>query len=433
MMGAKLKLPSCVTRIERNNKVIFFNVDIPSWIVTDQNGAVLLSLCDGTMSKEEIYSLFLEEKGKAEAIKVELFLEQCIQSKLFDLPKEGEIPIRRNSGFLSIVQLSVSPSCNLNCKYCYATDRIESDFPRMTLEEYKLVVDELCELSPYVKFSLTGGEPLLNKECIEIGRYIKSKGHYVDLLTNATLIDEKIASQIAAIFDKVTISMDGSSKELHELFRGPNTYELTNRNIDLLISKGIDTHLSMTVNRLNIHDVADMAKKYGNLLSYAPLFPAGNANKTENDISITGEEYYKALADAEGVNPLSYCETSYENAKECRNCKCAIGDCEISISATGDVYPCQLLHYPEFYIGNIHESSIKDLYLNSDVIEKCRSITVDNIEECSKCFLKYVCGGACRARSFHECGDIFRSGKFCEYEKNAFLDGLLDIYSENIL
>jgi sulfatase maturation enzyme AslB (radical SAM superfamily) len=57
---------------------------------------------------------------------------------------------------------------------------------------------------------------------------------------------------------------------------------------------------------------------------------------------------------------------------------------------------------------------------------------VDNIAGCAECFLKYVCGGACRARAFHECGDITQAGKFCEYEKSAYVDGLLSLYSHNL-
>ena len=60
-------------------------------------------------------------------------------------------------------------------------------------------------------------------------------------------------------------------------------------------------------------------------------------------------------------------------------------------------------------------------------------MTVDNIEGCSTCAIKYICGGACRARSFHEGGDIMSSSPFCEYEKEAFIDGIIEIYSKNAL
>ena len=428
----KLLLPSTVQRIDEGEKTIFFNPDVPSWVVTDRNGALLLSLCNGSLTQEEMVGLLEEEYGGEAADMVDRFFRHAIESRLFDTPSPGETPILRNEGRLSIVQFSISPSCNLNCRYCYATDREESGHPRMTLDDYRRVVDELCEMSDMVKFTLTGGEPLLNKDCLDIARYIKGKGHYVDLLTNATLVDSRNVGRIAEVFDMVTVSVDGSSEELHEAFRGKGSFKRTERAIDLMVANGIDTRLSMTVNRLNIHDVAAMARKYGSRLSFAPLFPAGNAKK-DQDISITGAEYYEALRHAEGVNPLSYCESSLDEASHCRSCKCAVGDSELSFSATGDVYPCQLLHYPEFLLGNIHERGVREMYEQSPVVEMCRRLTVDNIEGCATCFLKYVCGGACRARAFHECGDIWQSGRFCEYERRAFIDGIIDIYSQNVL
>ena len=121
------------------------------------------------------------------------------------------------------------------------------------------------------------------------------------------------------------------------------------------------------------------------------------------------------------------------NAQNFRNCKCAIGDSELSISETGDVYPCHLLHYPEFLAGNIFKKNIKQIYLQSSVIDNCKQLTVDNIEGCRTCFIRYVCGGACRARAFHESGNIKTSGSFCEYEKRAYIDGILNLYSLNAL
>ena len=277
----KLKLPSCTVRIEKNGKVLFFNTDIPSWVVTDMNGGAILSACDGSMSREEIVDCFKLEFGEEQSALIDRFLSKCVDSRLFEVPKQGEIPIIRNNGRLSIIQLSLSSKCNLNCKYCYATDRIESKYPKMTLSDYQRVVDEICDFSKYAKFTLTGGEPLLNPNCIDVAKYIKLKGHYVDLLTNATLVNDALADKIKDFFDKVTISLDGSSKELHELFRGSGTHERTCKNIDLLVQKGVEVGLSMTVNRLNIHDVGAMAEKYGGIFHFAPLFPLGNATKTD--------------------------------------------------------------------------------------------------------------------------------------------------------
>ena len=42
--------------------------------------------------------------------------------------------------------------------------------------------------------------------------------------------------------------------------------------------------------------------------------------------------------------------------------KCALGDAEVSVSCSGDVYQCQLLHYDEFKLGNLKQASFAEIY-----------------------------------------------------------------------
>ena len=433
-MSILLTLPSSIEKIERGDKVLFFNPEIPSWLVTNHNGALLLSLCDGTNSVSDILSSLLETQGRDVYEQGRSFFNEAISSRIFDTPSECELPITCEPQQLSNVQLSISSKCNLHCKYCYATDRQEGEHASLSYEEYEKLVDDLVAYagSP-LSFTLTGGEPLLNKDVFRIARYIRSKGCNVDILTNGTLVSESNIQELSESFDGVSVSIDGKDASSHDRFRGSGSYAKTERCIELLQQNDIPYRLSMTVNRLNIGDVESMAQKYGSHMNFAPLFPAGSANNSDVDMSISGKEYFDCLKKASGVNPLSYCESTLQSSQTCRRCKCAIGGSEISISPTGDVYPCQLLHYPEFLIGNIHDVSISDLLSSSPVIERCSHLVVDKIDGCSTCFLRYVCGGACRARAYHECKNIFTSGTFCEYEREAFIDGIFSLYSENSL
>ncbi|HAM51100.1 MAG TPA: hypothetical protein DCP92_10570 [Nitrospiraceae bacterium] len=111
-----------------------------------------------------------------------------------------------------------------------------------------------------------------------------------------------------------------------------------------------------------------------------------------------------------------------------KNHECAIGDAEISISESGDVYPCQLLHLPQFLTGNIRTQSLHDIYSTSEVLKKCSMLNVLEVRGCRSCAIRFICGGACRARAFYEMGDIGHSDKFCEYEKLAFINGLFEIH-----
>jgi len=313
--------------------------------------------------------------------------------------------------------------------YCYATERPDSN-GELRRQDFLGLIDQINNISSKAEIVLTGGEPLLSSCALELAQYAKKKGNQPQLLSNGLLINKKNGKRIAEVFDLIKISVDGSTPEIHEFHRGKGSFQRTLRAIDILVQNNALLQISMTVTRKNIHDIGAMVNKFGSMLTFAPLFVAGRA-KAHKRLAITGKEYYYALASVRGVNPLSYLVSSLERSKNQRIMKCAMGDAEISISETGDVYPCQLLHFPQFLAGNIKEQSLESIYQSSEVLKSCRNLNVLNIEGCSKCSIRFICGGACRARAFYEKNRVDVSGDFCEYEKLAFINGLFDLHQIN--
>lgn len=429
-MQPLISLPTNLVRIKKNDRYLLFNPEIPSWIVTNKNGLRILSVINGKRTLNEIVAIFCKKYGNDYEQNVRNFLIEALKTNFFNKPSSN--PRHSVSNFrLRILQLSLTSKCNLNCSYCYAASRVETGNRLLTFEDYKRIITEVKQITPSAIITLTGGEPLLNKDCLKIAEYANNLGFTVQLLTNGTLITGNNVEQISRLFNLVKISIDGADKETHEIHRGQGSYDKIEKVLDLLISHKANYSVGMTVSKLNIKNIKQMTEKYGSHLSFAPLFKAGKASFSK--YCITGAEYYKSLSSINTINPLNCCEAALDHAKNAKILKCAMGDAELSISETGDVYPCQLLHHNSFFAGNVLRSSIVDVYNNSIILKKCRGLTVDNIKGCSKCFIKYICGGACRARAFYECGDIHSSGHFCSYEKSAFINGIFSFYSENAL
>ncbi len=388
---------------------------------------MIMTLFDGSNTIDDIAQAACSVMGEAKRDEVMAFCRHVIDSSIFETKPHNQ-PQRDKT--LHCVHLSLSSECNLHCKYCYAAERIESKHPRLTLDDYKRLVDGLRDMTDDLTITITGGEPLLNPLWQPVSSYCKSRGCKMLLLSNGLLINEDNALFIRDTFDLVTLSIDGPTPETHLMTRGDN-YDQVMRAVKILERHSIDYTLSMTVTRLNIDQVEAMARRFGSRLNYAPLFPVSDL--AHDQLSITGRQYYEALAGAFGVNPLGYCESSLDMSKCLQNRKCAIGDNEISISPTGDVYPCQLLHIDQLLAGNVHDLSIKEIYHDSPVLQRCAALDVDNIEKCRDCAIRYICGGACRARGYYETGRIEATGDFCDYELNAFLDGIVKIYSQNVI
>jgi radical SAM protein with 4Fe4S-binding SPASM domain len=197
------------------------------------------------------------------------------------------------------------------------------------------------------------------------------------------------------------------------------------RAIDLLVSLKTNVIVAMTVTRENRSDIPNMVSRFGSRLALQPLFKAGRG-QDKGGLSLTGLEYYDALASVDGVAPMGMIARTLESIRGRGVRRCALAEREISISETGDVYPCQLLHAEEFKAGNIREISLAEIYYESPVFNRLRGITVDTLGKCSTCQLRYICGGACRARDFYEVGSIEEVGEFCEYEREAFINGIFE-------
>jgi radical SAM protein with 4Fe4S-binding SPASM domain len=158
-----------------------------------------------------------------------------------------------------------------------------------------------------------------------------------------------------------------------------------------------------------------------------PFFKAGRGSGNE-DLEITGSEYFYAMANVDGVNPLGAVARSLDTLRGRGVTKCAMADSEISISENGDVFPCQMLTDEEFCGGSIKTQSIKEI-LNSEVFKNVSSFSSTTNKGCKACPIKLLCGGACRARSYFETGSLFINSDFCEYEKLAYINAILE-YTE---
>jgi len=404
------------------NKVLFLNPNIPSWFVTNNNGAFLLTYLNGTVPDDKTIKYLSEKTG----VKGEEIIDFVLTAKkhLFPVLKNDESSNKQPKFKLS-VYLSMTDNCNLNCIYCYASKR-STELESLKKSEYIRLVDDLNNISGPLNFTFTGGEPLLNNDIFYVANYAKIKANNISLLTNGILICESNVNKISELFGLIKISIDGSNKLTHEYHRGESSYDKTINAIDLLDKHNANYMISMTVTKKNIDDIESMSRKYGSRLTFAPLFVAGKA-KNKKELSINGEDYYNALNSVDEINPMGYLAESLVSAKCGKTIKCSIGDREISFSPNGNVYPCHLLHYDEFNCGNIREESMFNIYKKS--LKLVADCNVENIQGCSNCGIKYICAGACRARAYFEKGNIMQAGNFCDYEKMAIINGIIQLHS----
>lgn len=410
----------------RQEKHLFLNPALPDWMVVNESAAYVLFRCDGTRTLDEVRTHVLGLGGRQ--AEVDLLIDRAIHHGILEDGTAAPImdatssPGPEVSPSLRTVHLKLTGDCNLRCRYCYAESG--SGGAMLSFAELLDLARQVREISPSVAWVLSGGEPLLHPGCLDFAEAMRDRGDAVHLLTNGTLIDREAARRIAETCGLVKISVDGLTEETHARTRGGGHHARVVRAIDGLIAAGAPVRIAMTVTRENVGDIKAMAERYGDRLSFQPFFHAGHG-RTNPGLALDGDEYYEALSRA-GVRPMGQIARILARARRRGIGKCALADAEIAIAETGAVYPCHMLEDREFEAGNIRNLPLAEIYERSAVLMRFRHLGTDVVEKCTDCPVRRICGGACRARTWHECGRMDVAGAFCAYERRAFIQGIFD-------
>jgi MoaA/NifB/PqqE/SkfB family radical SAM enzyme len=129
------------------------------------------------------------------------------------------------------VVLLLTFRCNQRCGYC--------DFPRHAGEEmptssWRTLLKGL-RAGGTVRVCLSGGEPLLREDLGELVREASGHGFVTTVVTNATLLAERVDEVAPADF--VLTSMEGD-RESHDAIRGPGSWDLTVAGLEALRARG---------------------------------------------------------------------------------------------------------------------------------------------------------------------------------------------------
>ena len=160
--------------------------------------------------------------------KDEKFLEY--RKRWFEYPANfitGEFPIH-----LDIESTNI---CNLRCPFCATTFNRWGPNKRgyMDIELFKKIIDEGAENGLYsIKLSFRG-EPLLHSRIADMISYARKKG-IIDIYfnTNAVLLNPDMTNKLldAGLF-RITISIEGTTKEVYKKYRVGAEFEEVLNNI----------------------------------------------------------------------------------------------------------------------------------------------------------------------------------------------------------
>ncbi len=309
-----------------------------------------------------------------------------------------------------VLQWHLSENCNLRCLHCYQENHkpVQLEYEKLVII-YKQFKEILEKKKMKGHINITGGEPLCNPYLFKILDLIKEDSDLISfsILTNGTLINEKIAQRLKSYNPEyVQVSLEGG-KRTNDYIRGKGTYKKIAEGIINLRKANIFTSISFTATSLNYKEfpkVVRYVRKYGVNNVWSDRFiPLGDSDRslalnyeqTREYLEIMNKERNKLKKVKNNNTTISmYRALQFQMTNDFAY-GCTAGDTLLTVMENGDLVPCRRM---PIVIGNLFDRSMYDLYINSDVLKELREKKIP--DECINCEHSEVCHGGLKCLTY---------------------------------
>lgn len=313
-----------------------------------------------------------------------------------------------------ITQIHILDGCNLRCKHCYVGDRrIEPELP-LPLNEVIRRIQILKDFQIRHGFTghtmnISGGEPTIHPNILEIIKEIRKREITPFLLTNGIKITKEFAQQIKdAGCNLVQISLEGT-EETNDNIRGKGVFKKALEAINILKELDFRVVIGITVSKMNVEQLDELWKLLDgrvNKFHLREVTPIGAAEGFENMLVEERWALYKKIHDWNGKTRVfledpPYCTIDPDQIE--RRAGCAAMICLMCIDTDGSVYPCRKAPYKMGTIDDIEAA------WNNPIAKKMRIRDFEG--PCGVCNIKGSCGG-CRGYAYAH-GNILGSDNRC--------------------
>lgn len=404
--------------LTKNDINLFINkntqkVDENYLYLINKTGQDILEIIDGAMTLEQLSKEFCSMKNinfDDNEYWINEYIMNLISYGALEL-NETQIPHKkiRVAGKDSTISpltvtVEVTQQCNLRCKHCYLESCPENN-KTMSIENFRQLVSILKQ-NDVVNIELTGGEFFVNPNAYEILKLSIQNFTKVALLTNGTILDDKVLDLLTRNKDKVvlSISVDSVKASIHDDFRGlKGAHKRTCENIKRLTDNGIIVRMSSSISSINMWEIdklADLSRRLGTSVfgfNDVESFGRGATIEESNfDVKDSNIKYSKYINDVLVTNKdILHLIDQDDYLIGTKNCGAGVN--RVVIGPDGELRPCVLYpHHRGF--GNIFDIEYTDLFqkkIFSDISDieapgidsGCES-TCKYLYHCKGCYIK---------------------------------------------
>jgi uncharacterized protein len=342
------------------------------------------------------------------------------------------------------VTINVTQICNLKCHYCAAGgdgtygDPVTRISIEKTLPQLKFFIEKLKENQKFT-ISFVGGEPLLYPEAVKsIYDYVvslqaeKKFSPQFSLVTNATLITDRVRDILKTMRIHITVSLDGSALT-NDIARptkdGTSSTALTLQGVGQLHKIHEDIG-SFGISAVTTKDNLNIIETYSFFKSLNPDWYEFNFSYIEKD-QATQSEYLRQMNQ---IAKIAYAEGGEAELRKIKSFDlyfkllddqqrvenhCGAGKSYLMIDARNQLYTCP------WVVGEKDEVVGIGNNLNHAKLEKYQKPLIE-LNNCQTCWARYLCGGGCMFIHREHTGDKHtKDNMFCERTRGLILTALV--------
>jgi radical SAM protein with 4Fe4S-binding SPASM domain len=305
--------------------------------------------------------------------------------------------------------IELTHRCPMDCRMCYL-----HDIPReLSTDEWKNVLDQLAQ-EGCLFLLLTGGEPFLRKDLMEILDDATAKGFMVMLKTTGALMTPRAARAIKEYnVSEVHVSILGGTSAVHDaLARREGAFERAVGAVRMLREAGARVKIKSVITKGHVDEVEklfalcrSLGLKEDDITFDATIFPKCDGGQLPLQCRMGDDELRKFFHTLRAQHVPQFPFVPADEPLDDVAVSCHAGRTGVAIRPDGVVYPCVSLAVP---LGNVKDQPLREILegpANSRTIER---IMLSRNADCARCPSRMGCF-RCPALSLLETGSTERA------------------------
>ena len=326
----------------------------------------------------------------------------------------------------------ITSRCNAKCSYCYNNSTsVGSDIP------YKKIIDVMRQaymINSKTDFVLSGGEPLLHPNIIDIIDFACNNNSDITLISNAYLLKKMSIHDVLSRCN-IQVTLDSLNRIQHDNIRGKGSFDNI-QNLQNIIPNYYNKNRILRINltRDNTSYINEFCKFAINnrytILSFGFIVNQGRGYENPLFVDYDIEDDKKIWREV--IHTIKECSETYKNeiVIQRKNCYPKTG-CDLlnnkkpamslRIASNGNAFSCLYFNHEKHSLGNIFDNSLIEILKGQRFLDLINLLLYreNNIERCKQCIWNKQCFKGCPALAFSKYNS-FENEISCSFLKESF-------------